>query len=86
MAVVFASCSGIMQNGHDLTSTQSNRSEYFTVKDAANYLGISHFTLYRLLHEPDGPPFLKIETQKKLRPLIRIPKKKFFNWIKSNEG
>ena len=75
-----------MQNGHDSTPTQSSRSEYFTVKDAANYLGISHMTFYRWLYEPNGPPFLKICVKKNIRPLIRIPKKKFFNWIKTTEA
>ena len=74
-----------MQNVFDTSSNQSSKASYFTVKDAANYLSVSIFTFYRLLKEPDGPPHLKIMTNKKKKPTIRISKKDFLLWIKQNE-
>jgi len=68
------------------TPTLSEKSEFFSIKDAANYLGVNIGVIYQLLRNGDGPPHVRIKTNKKIKPLIRIPKKEFFNWIKQNEA
>ena len=71
------------QNGS--SPTRSSYSAYFSIKDAANYLGVTVNVIYQLLKDDSGPPHLKIATNKKKRPIIRIPKKEFFAWAKQNE-
>jgi excisionase family DNA binding protein len=66
-----------------LSPTLSEKSNYLTVKDAANYLGISLGTTYNLLNA--GLPHVRIETNKKIKPLIRIPKQEFLKWLKARE-
>lgn len=72
-----------MQNDHGTSPTQSDKSAYFTVKDAANHVGVSIYTIYRWFNS--GLPHVRIHSDKKLKPLIRIPKKDFLAWIKQNE-
>jgi excisionase family DNA binding protein len=64
--------------------TQSNKSAYFSIKDAANHLGVHVNTVYALIKQAQIP-YLKISEQRKVRPLMRIPKKEFFAWLKQNE-
>jgi excisionase family DNA binding protein len=64
--------------------TRSEKSAFLSVKDAANYLGVSIFFIYKQLHSENGPPFIKIGEAD--RKTIRIPKKEFLAWIKRNEG
>lgn len=79
-----------MQNGSKLSPTRSDRSAFFTVKDAANYLGISPYAIYSWFKRGKGPPHIKIRCSEKdnsnsNRYLIRIPKEKFIDWIAQNE-
>ena len=62
------------------TTTQSNRSAYLSIKDVANYLGVSVKTVHRLIEDFNLPSF-KINGHR----LLRVPKKEFFAWIKQNE-
>jgi Helix-turn-helix domain len=63
----------------------SDKSAYLSVRDAATYLGVSIYFVYRLLGDVDGPPHVELAVLKKARPMIRIPKKEFFEWVKKNE-
>ena len=65
--------------------TLSSESSYFSVKDAANYLGVNIIVIYQMLKDSDGPPHIRIKNRKKIKPLIRIPKKEFIDWIKQRE-
>ena len=62
------------------TTTQSNRSAYMSIKDVANYLGVSVKTVHCLIKD-SRLPSLKINGHR----LLRIPKKEFFAWIKQHE-
>lgn len=77
-----------MQNSAqtNATPTLSAKAAYFSVKDAANYLGVGIGVIYQIIKDPDGPPHLRIKTRKKAKPLIRIPKKQFLAWVAQNES
>jgi hypothetical protein len=75
-----------MKNTGANTAKTNGEAAYFSVKEAAEYFGFSIFFVYSLLKIPNGPPYLKITTNKKMRPTIRIPKKEFMAWIQRYEG
>jgi hypothetical protein len=75
-----------MKNNSAVKTKTNGEAAYFSVREAAEYFGFSIFFVYSLLKIPNGPPYLKITTNKKMRPTIRIPKKEFLAWIQRYEG
>jgi helix-turn-helix protein len=88
MSVLFGSYGEPMANAafNGSSPTHSDKSAYLSVKDAANYLGMSIWLVYGLIHDQNGFPFITIKTRNQERPTYRIPKKEFLAWIKRNEG
>ena len=68
------------------TPTLSSKSAYVSIKDAANYLGVSIWFIHRALKSKSGLPFVRMVTGDGTKPLIRIPKREFLDWIKQNEA
>ena len=69
-----------MKNGTGAASTKN----FFTPKEAANYLGVSMTTFYQYLKKPTakgGPPVRRFG-----RNFIRLPKEHFIKWANAGTG
>jgi excisionase family DNA binding protein len=65
-----------MANGHFGTLSK----HYFTLKEAAAYIGVHQKTFYRWTKRPrkDRPPLVKIS-----RHCVRVPVEEFTDWLKN---
>ncbi|GJM03883.1 MAG: hypothetical protein DHS20C08_23840 [Rhodomicrobium sp.] len=63
------------------TKTPSADDEFFTTKDAAHLLQLSHRTLERMRVEGGGPPFIKAGNGKRARVLYL--KSDLISWLKA---
>jgi predicted DNA-binding transcriptional regulator AlpA len=67
-----------------MKATGSLSKPFFTIKEAASYLGISDKTFRRYLKrapEKGGPPRRRITSQ-----CVRIPVEQFVSWIETKSG